>query len=71
MTRSNANEDLPARLWTLQETADFLAIPLTTLYKLNHKRSGPRFFRVGRHCRYDPRDVYAWLQTRGVAPEVA
>lgn len=54
---------MPERLWTLEETADFLAIPVSTLYKLNHKRTGPRFFRVGRHCRYDPRDVLAWLQS--------
>ena len=53
---------MPERLWTLAETAEFLAIPVSTLYKLNHKRTGPRFFRVGRHCRYDPRDVVAWLQ---------
>lgn len=53
---------MPERLWTLEETAQFLAIPVATLYKLNHKRTGPKFFRVGRHCRYDPRDVLAWLQ---------
>lgn len=58
---------LPERLWTLQETADFLSIPEATLYKLNHKHTGPRFFRVGRHCRYDPRDVLAWLSTRACA----
>lgn len=52
---------MPERLWTLEQTAEFLAIPVATLYKLNHKRTGPRFFRVGRHCRYDPRDVQAWL----------
>lgn len=57
-----ALRELPERLWTLEETADFLQIPTSTLYKLNHKRTGPRFFRVGRHCRYDPRDVAAWLQ---------
>jgi predicted DNA-binding transcriptional regulator AlpA len=52
----------PERLWTLEETAEFLAIPISTLYKLNHKRTGPRFFRVGRHCRYDPRDAFSWLE---------
>lgn len=65
------NESLPPRLWTLEETADFLAIPVATLYKLNHKQSGPRFFHVGRHCRYDPRDVMAWLNTRAITPQSA
>jgi predicted DNA-binding transcriptional regulator AlpA len=55
---------LPDRLWTLRETAEFLAIPVGTLYKLNHKGTGPRFFRVGKDCRYDPREVMAWLQTQ-------
>jgi predicted DNA-binding transcriptional regulator AlpA len=53
--------DLPERLWTLEETARFLALPVATLYALNHKRTGPRFHKVGRHCRYDPREVRAWL----------
>jgi predicted DNA-binding transcriptional regulator AlpA len=53
---------LPDRLWTLEETAAFLSISPATLYKLNHKRTGPAFFRVGKHCRYDPREVLAWLK---------
>jgi predicted DNA-binding transcriptional regulator AlpA len=52
---------LPARRWTLEETARFLALPVGTLYQLNHKRTGPRFHKIGRHCRYDPREVQAWL----------
>lgn len=58
------DQSLPERLWTLEETATFLAIPQATLYKLNHKGTGPRFFHVGRHCRYDPRDVLEWLRSR-------
>jgi excisionase family DNA binding protein len=62
---------LPERLWTLEETASFLAIPVSTLYKLNHKRTGPAFFRVGRHCRYDPREVAAWLKRHTFLPDTA
>lgn len=61
MTAPRKRAAMPDRLWTLEQTAEFLAIPVSTLYKLNHKRTGPRFFRVGRHCRYDPLDVQAWL----------
>lgn len=57
---------MPTRLWTLAETAAFLSIPVATLYQFNHKGSGPRFFRIGKHCRYDPRDVMAWLDRRRV-----
>ncbi|GAA0190921.1 hypothetical protein GCM10008944_03750 [Cytobacillus oceanisediminis] len=62
---------LPERLWTLDETAAFLAISPATLYKLNHKRTGPAFFRVGKHCRYDPRDVFAWLKRHSHLPDSA
>ena len=59
---SKSRVGMPVRLWTVEETAEFLAIPVSTLYKLNHKRSGPRFYRVGRHCRYDPQEVMDWLR---------
>jgi predicted DNA-binding transcriptional regulator AlpA len=56
--------DLPQRLWTHLETAEFLGISPATLHDLNYKRTGPRSFKVGRHRRYDPRDVQAWLGER-------
>lgn len=52
---------LPARLWTHQETADFLGVPPATLHQMNYKGTGPRSYRVGRYRRYDPRDIEAWL----------
>ena len=55
---------LPARMWSHQETADFLQLPASTLHQMNSKGSGPRSFRVGRYRRYDPRDVESWLATR-------
>ncbi len=55
---------LPDRLWSHAETAAFLGIPPATLHQLNHKRTGPRSFKVGRHRKYDPSDVAAWLDSR-------
>jgi predicted DNA-binding transcriptional regulator AlpA len=55
---------LPARLWSHVETAEFLQIPPATLHQLNSKKTGPRSYKVGRHRRYDPNDVQAWLKTR-------
>jgi predicted DNA-binding transcriptional regulator AlpA len=57
-------DDLPDRLWTHKETARFLGIPEATLHQLNYKGTGPRSFKVGRHRRYDPRDVRDWLAER-------
>ena len=61
-------DELPSRLWTVGETAEFLAISHSTLYQLNHKGTGPRFFKVGRHCRYDPHDVLDWLRCHASGP---
>ncbi|MEV0241944.1 DNA-binding protein [Streptomyces sp. NPDC050674] len=40
-----------------------------TVYQWQWKRTGPRGFRVGRHLRFDPADVLAWVDSRreGVA----
>jgi excisionase family DNA binding protein len=52
------------RLWTLQELAEFLGVPTQSIYQMNWKGTGPRSFKVGRHRRYDPRDVRQWLEAR-------
>lgn len=49
------------RLWTVDDTAAWLGIPVGTLYQWRSRRLGPRAYRVGRHLRYDPADVRAWL----------
>jgi excisionase family DNA binding protein len=60
--------DLPPRMWSTEQTAEVLQVPVSTMYQLNHKNTGPRFFKVGRHCRYDPRDVMAWLESCASRP---
>jgi excisionase family DNA binding protein len=59
------------RLWTHDETARFLGLPESTLYKLNAVADGPRSFKVGRHRRYAEQDVLAWLDSRASRPRVA
>ena len=36
--------------------------PVPTLYQWRHKGIGPKSRRVGRHLRYKPEDVLAWLE---------
>jgi predicted DNA-binding transcriptional regulator AlpA len=50
------------RLWTAQETADFLRVPKATLYQWRYLGVGPKPGRVGRHLRYDPDDVKKWFR---------
>jgi excisionase family DNA binding protein len=61
----NVNEKVPAptcdRLWTTKEVAAFLGVPVTTLHRWRYEGTGPDAFRVGRHLRYDPNEVRAWL----------
>jgi predicted DNA-binding transcriptional regulator AlpA len=54
-------DDEPARLWSVAETADFLGIPVATLYQWRYRGYGPPGRRVGRYVRYDPREVRAWF----------
>jgi excisionase family DNA binding protein len=51
-----------APLWTIEDVAAFLRIPVPTLYQWRHKRIGPRAVKIGRHLRYDPAEVRAWLR---------
>ena len=49
------------RLLSVDEVAEFLGIPVATLYQWRHKGAGPDAYRVGRHLRYEPSAVRAWL----------
>lgn len=50
------------RLWGVTDVADYLGVPVKTLYQWRHQGYGPRSRRVGRHLRYDPRDVVTWFE---------
>ena len=53
-----------ARLWTAEETSQFLGIPVSTLHQWRYFAKGPGAFRVGRHLRYDPAVVRHWLDAQ-------
>lgn len=55
---------LPTRYLTPVDVADLLGIPVETIYQWRRKHTGPRGFRVGRHLRFDPKDVRAWVDSR-------
>jgi len=46
---------------TTSEVAEYLAVPVTTLYRWRQTGEGPRAFRVGKHLRYAVPDLIAWL----------
>lgn len=49
---------------TVAELADYLEVPVKTLYNWRYHRRGPPGFRVGRHLRYRRSDVHEWIQSK-------
>ena len=52
------------RLLTVEELADYLGVPVATLYQWRYRRQGPPGFRVGRYIRYRPTDVQQWIERK-------
>jgi excisionase family DNA binding protein len=48
--------------WTIEEVSAFLRIPVPTLYRWRRYQFGPRAYKTGRHLRYLPDEVRAWLR---------
>jgi len=53
-----------AREWmSPAQTATYTGIPAKTLEQYRRDSSGPSFSRVGKHVRYNRRDVDEWLRS--------
>jgi DNA-binding transcriptional MerR regulator len=63
------NDKKIAPLWTVQDVAEYLRVPVQTLYSWRTQGCGPPARRVGKYLRYDPEDVVRWWneRPRGVA----
>lgn len=55
------------RLATPQELADYVGVPLSTVYQWSHRGGGPKFIKVGRHLRARWDDIEKWLDTQTIA----
>jgi predicted DNA-binding transcriptional regulator AlpA len=65
MRKQQPIEQVPARLWSTKETAEFLGVPVSTLYLWSYQGTGgPKVYKVGRHLKYEPAEVMRWLETR-------
>lgn len=49
------------RLLTVEDLADYLDVPVATIYAWRYRRQGPPGFRVGRHVRFRRSDVEQWI----------
>lgn len=52
------------RLLSADELADYLEVPVKTIYTWRHHNTGPKGFRVGKHLRFRWCDVQAWIGER-------
>jgi len=50
------------RLLTVEDLAEYLNVPIATIYAWRYRGKGPRGFRVGRHLRFREGDVEEWLR---------
>ena len=51
------------RLWTAQHVADYLGVPVGTLYDWRCRNYGPPARKVGRYLRYESAQVRSWLES--------
>lgn len=49
------------KLLSIEDVAEFLGVPVNTLYTWRKTGKGPAGFRVGKYVRYRPDDVDAWI----------
>lgn len=48
------------RLLNVEDLADYLHVPVATIYGWRYRHDGPRGFRVGRYLRYRRSDGGQW-----------
>jgi excisionase family DNA binding protein len=51
-------------LSSVRELAEYLGVPLATVYRWNYLGTGPQRLVIGRHVRYRRADVERWLASR-------
>jgi excisionase family DNA binding protein len=50
-------------LLSIETLADYVGVPVVTIYRWRTEGKGPRALHVGRHLRFALSDVQAWLAT--------
>lgn len=52
-----------SKLWGMKEVADFLGVPINTLYQWRTRNYGPPGKRIGKYVRFVPDQVKAWVDS--------
>lgn len=57
--------EAPTETWlTRDETAGLIKVSTKTLAQWAWLETGPKFYKVGRYCRYKASDVAAWMESQ-------
>ena len=59
-----AESAIRAPMLSPDDLAEYLGVPVATVYQWNHHGTGPTPISVGRHVRYRGHDVETWLDER-------
>lgn len=53
-----------AEFLTVEEVADLLRVPVSTVYRWRATGTGPQARRIGRYLRYRRRDLEQWIDSQ-------
>lgn len=57
-------EEEGVKLLSVKDVADYLGVPVRTIYGWRSTGRGPRGYRIGKYVRYKPEDVEAWVEAQ-------
>ena len=66
----HTSESVESPLWSIKETAAYLALPVSTLHYLVATGAAPPSFKIGKARKFDRGEVVAWLEERKRAARV-
>jgi predicted DNA-binding transcriptional regulator AlpA len=55
-------KEVTSNLWGINEVAEYLGVPASTLYQWRAKRYGPPGRRIGKYVKYMPDEVRSWAR---------
>lgn len=66
-TPEHGGRTMVRKLWTIQDLAEHLSVPVQTVYQWRKKGYGPTGRKVGKHIRFRSEDVERWIDGLGRA----
>lgn len=52
------------QLWSITDLSRYLQVPVESIRKWRARGGGPPAYMIGKHLRFDPAEVSAWLKSQ-------